>query len=279
MQQRTDQLAQTHAAGGSQPPSHVQMTSKLHSEGSSGPSHPLNNVTSLVTSLVTNKKGTASQYYTNNWAGAIITAPPSGETFNIVIASFVVPIPKPPVAGPGTWWGTAWVGIDGFTYGGAILQTGIDWGVQVNADGSTAYGYWGWNEWYPAGWSDFSFGVTGGDTIELVVEAPSLTTGMCALTNQRTGQSVSTMLSVPTGGSPLKGQNAEWIVEDYSLDGLVPFANFGTVTFNGCTAEAGKTVVAVDGTTASTLNIINSSNVPITQTNYPGTDQVMVSYV
>ena len=36
----------------------------------------------------------------------------------------------------------------------------------------------------------------------------------------------------------LCGENAEWIVEDYSVNGgLVPFANFGTVTFTDASAE------------------------------------------
>ena len=36
----------------------------------------------------------------------------------------------------------------------------------------------------------------------------------------------------------LCGENAEWIVEDYSVNGgLVPFASFGTVTFTDASAE------------------------------------------
>ena len=266
------QLEQMHSAGHSQPASHIQHASELHSEeGTSGPSVPAN---------ITAAYGTAKNYYTTNWAGAIITSPPDGEAFNIVIASFVVPIPTPPVSGAGTWWGTAWVGIDGFTYGNAILQTGIDWGVQVSADGSTAYGYWGWYEWYPAGWSDFTFEVTGGDTIELVIEAPKSSLGVCAMSNQRTGQSVSNVVMAPTNGSLLAGQNAEWIVEDFSSGGLVPFADFGNVTFEGCTAQAGQTVLAVNGTTASTVDItIATTKVVKTKTSFLGEDQVLVTYV
>ncbi|KAG0646147.1 Aspergillopepsin-2 [Hyphodiscus hymeniophilus] len=271
MKQRTHNLQQMHSAGGSKP------ASNIRTAGSSGPSIQ---VPTNETAVLPNENGSATQYYTTNWAGAIITAPPTGETFNIVIATFVVPIPKPPVSGPGTWWGTAWVGIDGFTYGNAILQTGVDWGVEVFADGSSAYGYWGWYEWYPAGWSDFTFEVAGNDTIELVIEAPSASVGLASMSNQRTGGSVSSMLKAPSNSSLLAGQNAEWIVEDFSSGGLVPFADFGTVTFTGCTAEAGRTVVAVNGTTASTIDIVNgTTKVPVTKSSFPATDQVRVSYI
>lgn len=39
----------------------------------------------------------------------------------------------------------------------------------------------------------------------------------------------------------LQELNAEWIVEDFESGGaLVPFANFGTVTFTGATATTGS---------------------------------------
>jgi hypothetical protein len=205
---------------------------------------------------------------------------PTGETFNVVMASFVVPIPEPPTTGAGVWWGTAWVGIDGFTYGNAILQTGIDWGVEVLADGTVEYGYWGWYEWYPNGWSDFNFAVEGGDTIELIVEAPTLSEGYCAISNQRTGLSVSQMLTAPSNASNLAGQNAEWIVEDFSSGGLVPFADFGTVTFTQCAAGAGGTVLGVNASSVSTVDIINAtSKNPITKVSFPAADEVAVTYI
>jgi hypothetical protein len=65
--------------------------------------------------------------YSSNWAGAVYDAPPAGHTFTSVSGQFVVPTPTPPTSsGSGSWSGSAWVGIDGDTYGNAILQTGID---------------------------------------------------------------------------------------------------------------------------------------------------------
>jgi hypothetical protein len=248
--------------------------SNIHRGGMSSP------VQNLTLPVFHNLNGTASSVFTSNWAGAIITSPPAGTVFDIVVGSFQVPVPSPPVSGVGTWWGTAWVGIDGFTTNPVILQTGIDWGVNVLSDGTRQYGYWGWYEWYPSGWTDFTFTVAGGDTIELVIEAPTLASGMCALRNQRTGQSVSTTVSAPNASEQLVGQNAEWIVEDFSSGGqLVPLAGFGSVVFSNCLAGAGRSVLSVNSTSATTVNIANSTTLqPITTVNFPGTNQVGVTY-
>ena len=48
-----------------------------------------------------------------------------------------------------------------------------------------------------------------------------------------------------TSTAKLCGENAEWIVEDYEEgSSLIPFANFGTVTFTGvvATTSSGSTV-------------------------------------
>ena len=247
---------------------------KPNRSGSGGPMVPAN----FTDGSVPNTNGTASQYYTTNWAGAIITAPPSGETFNIVMAEFVVPVPQPPTTGAGVWYGTAWVGIDGFTYTSAILQTGIDWGVEVFADGSVAYGYWAWYEWYPNGWSDFNLSVSGGDKVELLVEALSTSVGYCAIMNQNTDISVSEQLTAPSTSNYLEGKNAEWIVEDFTSGGLVDFANFGSVTFTQTMAVAGNTNVPANASSASTCDIVGSLGQVVTSVSFPGTNEVTVTY-
>lgn len=65
--------------------------------------------------------------YSTNWTGGVLTAPPSGQTFNAVSASFVVPQPSVPSGdGSETYSAAIWVGIDGDTYQNAIWQSGID---------------------------------------------------------------------------------------------------------------------------------------------------------
>ena len=65
--------------------------------------------------------------YSTNWTGGVLTAPPSGETFDAVSGSFVVPQPSVPSGdGDGSYSAAIWVGIDGDTAGNAIWQSGID---------------------------------------------------------------------------------------------------------------------------------------------------------
>lgn len=47
----------------------------------------------------------------------------------------------------------------------------------------------------------------------------------------------------------LQELNAEWIVEDFYSGGLVPFADFGTVTFTGASASTSSGSVGPSGAT------------------------------
>lgn len=134
------------------------------------------------------------------------------------------------------------MGIDGDTYGDAILQSGVDF----NGDGT----YDSWYEWYPDYAYDFSgFSIAAGDEITVTIAATTLAAGKVTLKNSRTGSSVSKSLTAPSSSSHLGGQNAEWIVEDFEENGsLVPLANFGTVTFTGASAVTNSgTSVALSG--------------------------------
>ena len=184
--------------------------------------------------------------YSSNWAGAVRTSPPAGTTYNRVSGYFNVPNPSPPPnAAPGSYAASAWAGIDGDTYGAAILQAGCDF----TADTNGAVGTDCWYEYYPQFLIDFpGFVPAIGDTIYVNIVVTSPTTGTTTLTNTRTGDTVTQQLNAPSPDATLAGQNAEWIVEDFSSGGgLVPFANFGQVTFTNCAAEAGGQTVGTDG--------------------------------
>lgn len=75
------------------------------------------------------------------------------------------------------------------------------------------------------------------------MDATSTTTGTATVDNLSTGQSVTHTFNGGTTGT-LCETNAEWIVEDFEQNGaLVPFANFGTVTFSNAQAtQNGQTV-------------------------------------
>jgi hypothetical protein len=87
--------------------------------------------------------GTAHVAYSSNWSGAVLESPPSGTTFTSAHGRFTVPTPKHVGSGSATQSSSAWVGIDGDTYGAAILQSGIDF--TVSSSGAVSYD--AWYEW------------------------------------------------------------------------------------------------------------------------------------
>ncbi|KAJ7729500.1 peptidase A4 family-domain-containing protein [Mycena maculata] len=195
----------------------------------SGPRLPSNGPASL--SNITNAE------YSSNWAGAAFESPaliltifPSG--------TFVVPTPKAPSGGgSGSFAASAWVGIDGDTCGTAILQTGIDFTVDV---GRVSYD--AWFEYLRPTSPRSRPKIAAGNTIKLIATVSSATSGTVVIENVSTGVTVFKAL---TSAARLCQENAEWIVEDFEEgNSLVPFANFGTVTFSNAVATtvSGSTV-------------------------------------
>ena len=99
------------------------------------------------------------------------------------------------------------------------------------------------------------------------VTATSLTGGTATIINESTGQTVSHTFS---GQPSLCEYNAEWIVEDFEDNGEpVPFANFGTVTFESAQAmtptgfkgpmTANVIVIEQDGQTLTNAIVDDSS--------------------
>ena len=131
---------------------------------------------------------------------------------------------------------------------------------------------------YPNPLTDFrGFTPSAGDTIAVAIHATSPSAGTAQLTNQRTGQSVTQTLSAPSASSTLAGQNAEWIVEDFSENGgLVPFADFGQVTFTGC--AAGTASGGSVGTGGATVIDIEQNGQVLTSVSFPSGSEVQVTY-
>ncbi|KAF8313007.1 hypothetical protein DL93DRAFT_2036848, partial [Clavulina sp. PMI_390] len=184
--------------------------------------------------------------YSENWSGVILTA--AAGTWKGITGTFVVPTPKVPSGGSTTtaYAASAWVGIDGYTCSSAILQTGVDFYVE---GGSISYD--GWYEWYPDYAYDFS-GITfsAGDTVKLTIAVSSTKAGTASISNLTTGKTVSKSI---TSTAALCEQDAEWIVEDFSSgSSLVPFANFGTITWTDMCAVT-ATNSCVQPTTNSTI--------------------------
>lgn len=237
-------------------------------------SNPLAAVSSLTSETLLN---VSHVQYSSNWAGAIITAPPAGQTFNAIAGTFTVPTPKAPSSGSGSWSSSAWVGIDGDTYQNAILQSGIDFTV-TSSGGRSSVSFDAWYEWYPNYAIDFSdFEVSAGDVISISITSSSSSKGKIVMENVSTGQSVTQSVSAPSSSSHLGGQNAEWIVEDFDEGGSqVAFANFGTVTFTDCVAKTSSETLGVSG--ATLIDIKTSSGSILTDASIPSSSEVQVVY-
>ena len=185
---------------------------------------------------------------------------------------------------------TAWVGIDGYSCQTALLQTGIDFtisGGQVSYNSQFSLAtrrarhnvfLLAWLEWVPAaqvsygGASDISF--SGGDSVTLTVTATSTTTGIATIENNTSGKKVTQDIS---SSSPLCQQDAEWILEDYTVNGTpVIFDDFGTLTFTGASASLSNgTSIGPSG--AGLVDIQqNGQNLTSSSTSYSG---VTIQYV
>ncbi|KAL4939154.1 hypothetical protein BDV06DRAFT_41320 [Aspergillus oleicola] len=212
---------------------------------------------------------TAHVEYSSNWAGAVLI----GTGYTSVTGEFTVPTPSVPTGGSSfeEYCASAWVGIDGDTCSTAILQTGVDFCVQGSQVAFDA-----WYEWYPDYAYDFSgIDISAGDSIRVTVDASSLTTGTATVENLSTGQTVTHTFAGGVDGS-LCETNAEWIVEDFSSGNeLVPFADFGTVTFTSAEATGRSGTVGPSG--ATIIDIQQGSDV-LTSVSVSGSS-VTVEYV
>lgn len=128
---------------------------------------------------------------------------------------------------------------------------------------------------YPDYAYDFSgFAISAGDTIKMTVTASSKTGGTAVIQNQTTGKSVSHTFTSQSGS--LCETNAEWIVEDFSSNGgLVPFADFDSVTFTGASATTSSGSVGVSG---ATILDIKQSNSVLTSCSTSGSSTVKCTY-
>ncbi|KAI0971029.1 peptidase A4 family-domain-containing protein [Xylaria arbuscula] len=211
---------------------------------------------------------TATTVESSNWGGAAIVT--SGVTE--VAGTFTVPTPSAPSGGSTRteYCGAAWVGIDGYS-NSALIQTGVLWCVE-----SGSYLYEAWYEYLPAALIEYSsFTVSAGSSVTVTATKTSSTGGTTTITSG--GKSTSHTFSGQS--TQLQGASAEWIVEDFtSGNSLVPFANFGTVTFTGASAVINGATVSASSDSPVTIDLVSSSNSVLTSTSISGST-VTVKYV
>ena len=212
---------------------------------------------------------TTHEEYSSNWAGAVLI----GSGYTSVTGTFTVPTPSAPSGADSDeqYCATAWVGIDGDTCQSAILQTGVDF--CIDSSGTT---FDAWYEWFPDYSHDFSgISISAGDKVKVTVDASSKTAGTAIVENLTTGKTVSHTFTGQDDNA-LCETNAEWIMEDFSsFLSLVPFANFGTVTFTDISATSGDSSV---GASNAAIIDIQQNNKTLTSSSASDTE-VTIKYI
>jgi hypothetical protein len=153
-------------------------------------------------------------------------------------------VPKvTPTSNSGTAYSSVWVGIDGYN-SSSVEQIGTDSDV-VNGQAQ----YYVWYEMYPsASVNVTNMSISAGDTINAAVTY--LTTGAHAGQFQLTitdASKANDSFTIYEAGSSLARSSAEWVVEaPSSYSGILPLANFGSVTFTNATATINGKTGAID---------------------------------
>ncbi len=190
----------------------------------------------------------------SNWSGISLNTAPGAVTS--VSASWFVPA----VTGSDAGYSSTWVGIDG-DISSTVEQIGTESDTAYTAAHDGTPQYYAWYEMYPAGYHYTTpTTVSPGDQITAsVVYAGQTKTGTKINDNYTLtisdstpsltypqGWTFSTVQSVPNHKIGQRN-SAEWIQEAPSGGGVLPLANFGSVTFTNARA----TISNVNGTIAS----------------------------
>jgi hypothetical protein len=161
------------------------------------------------------------------------------------------------VTGTGTSYSSFWVGIDGYS-SKTVEQIGTDSDIISGVPTYTA-----WYEMYPKYPVNLALAIKPGDTITAEVK---YTGGKFTLTitDVTTGESFTTTQK----SSSAARSSAEWIVEAPWSSGVLPLANFGKVTFTGCSATVNGYTGSISSSSwqSDAINMVTSSGTLKTET-------------
>ena len=188
-------------------------------------------------------------FQSTNWSGYAVT----GASGSVSDAKGSWTVPAIQGTCPGTnQYSSFWVGIDGFS-SGTVEQTGTDSDCQNGAPT-----YYAWYEFYPHP----SFLINGltirpGDhmTADASFNGRSFTV---TITDTSTSQSFSTSARVHSA----QRSSAEWIAEaPSSSGGILPLADFGTVSYSSCTATVSGTsgTIGSFGSSVQVITMVSNS--------------------
>ncbi|HMD53122.1 MAG TPA: G1 family glutamic endopeptidase, partial [Phycisphaerae bacterium] len=196
----------------------------------------------------------ATTVTSTNWAGYADLAS-TGQTFSDVSGEWVVPTIIPSTGA----YTAIWVGLDGFN-SSTVEQTGI--GSYVSG-GVTQY--YAWYEMYPQNEVPISMTIQPGN----LMYADASYTGFITFGKTKEYQYKLTIDDLTTGDNYSTNQtttshdarsSAEWIAESpSSYSGILPLANFGSVTFTNASTKLNGTTGTISSFTNDAIILQNSS--------------------
>jgi hypothetical protein len=221
--------------------------SGLSSTGSS-PSAPADSSTSSSTSSTSQIPctNTPGDYASSNWAGYFV----NNCSFTAVSGKWTVPTPTTTSTTDVTA-DTAWIGIGGVDTND-LIQAGTEETVDTDGTINVAIFY----ELLPdTPHFPTSITVSPGNHISASINETSAGTWLINVSNTSTGQSYSKTVAYTSSHT-----SAEWIEEDpsYSDGTLVPFDDFGSVSFTNASATGNGTQVTLSD--ASKVKLVDSRN-------------------
>jgi hypothetical protein len=158
----------------------------------------------------------------DNWSGYATTG--ANGHYTSVSSSWTEPTGH---CTSGDQYSSFWVGLDGYN-SSSVEQTGTD----VDCSGRTPQ-YYGWYEMYPAYPVNFSNTVRPGDHFTASVTFSGTRTYTLVLKDTTQGWTK----TETKNQSGLARSSAECIIEAPYDGGVLPLANFGTVSFTSCDAN------------------------------------------
>jgi hypothetical protein len=170
------------------------------------------------------------------------------------------------VSGTGTSYSSVWVGIDGYN-SSSVEQTVIEADV---VNGIARYS--AWYEMFPSAPVTVNLAIHPGDTISASVNYSAATHAFTLTVTDLTdlAHSLPYTFSISRSAPSAQRSSAEWIVEaPSSARGVLPLANFGSVTFTSAAATVNGTSGQL-GTWANSAVAINMASGGVTEASTSG---------
>jgi len=170
----------------------------------------------------------------SNWSGYAVAT--SAGAVSDVKGSWVEPTLHSPSAA--NTYSSFWVGMDGYN-SGTVEQIGTD--LDTNASGKAVY--YAWYEMYPSAPVNLSMTIHPGDQMSAEVQYTGSNKFTLTLTDVTTKTTFSTSQTLKSANR----SSAEWIAEAPSSSrGVLPLADFGTVSFSAASATISGTTGPID---------------------------------